>query len=82
MRDDVNDSLVFILCNNTAYFFTEIEVLEDDNALPKDHYVFQKSAFNGLELYKMPSNIELVSTIHTDSFSFNRNNFLHFIIKG
>ena len=30
-------------------FFTEIEVLEDDNALPKDQYVFQKLAFTGLE---------------------------------
>ena len=63
-------------------FFTEIEVLEDDNALPKDHYVFQKLAFNGLELYNKPLNIELVSTIHTDSFSFNRNNYVQFIIKG
>ena len=30
----------------------------------------------------MPLNIELVSTIHTDSFSFNRNNYIQFIIKG
>ena len=51
MRDNVKDSLVFILCNNTAYFFTEIEVLEVDNALPKNHYVFQNLAFNGLELF-------------------------------
>ena len=73
---------VFILSNNTVYFFTEIEVLEDDNAFPKDQYVFQKLAFNGLELYNKPLNIELVSTIHTDSFSFNRNNYIQFIING
>ena len=36
MRDNVKDSLVFILSNFTAYLFTEIEVLEDDNALPKE----------------------------------------------
>ena len=82
MHDNVKDSLVFILSNNTAYFFTEIEVLEDDNALPKDQCVFQKLAFDGLEQYNMPLNIELVSTIHTDSFSFNRNNYIQFIIKG
>ena len=58
MRDNVKDSLVFILSNNTAYFFTEIEVLEDDNVLPKDQCVFQKLVFNGLELYNMPLNIE------------------------
>ena len=47
MRDNVKYSLIFILSNNTAYFFTEIEVLEDDNALPKDQCVFQNLAFNG-----------------------------------
>ena len=35
-----------------------------------------------MELYNKPLNIELVSTIHTDSFSFNRNNYIQFIIKG
>ena len=51
MRDNVKYSLIFILSNNTAYFFTETEVLEDDNALPKDQCVFQKLVFNGLKLY-------------------------------
>ena len=82
MRDNVKDSLVFILSNNTAYFFSEYEVLEDGHTLPKDRYVFQKLAYNGLKQYNNPSNIELVSTNYTDSFSFNRNNYMELVIKG
>ena len=82
MRDNVKDSIVFILSNNTAYFFPEYEVLEDEHTLPKTHCVFQKLAYNGLKLYNYPPNIGLVSSNHTDYFSFNRNNYMEFAIKG
>ena len=62
-------------------FFTEFEVLEDGHELPKDHYTFQKVVYNGLELYTMPLSIELVSAIHTDSFLFNRNYYIQFVMK-
>ena len=82
MRDNVNDCLVFILSNNTAYFFSEYEVLEDGHTLPKDYYTFQKLSYNGLKLYNNPSNIQLVSTNHTDYYSFHRNNYMEIVIKS
>ena len=35
IRDNIRESLVFTLSNNTAYYFSEFEVLEGDKVLPK-----------------------------------------------
>ena len=65
-----------------TYYIFWSWLFEDGHTLPKDNCVFQKLAYNGLKLYNNPSNLELVSTNHTDYFSFNRKNYMEFVIKG
>ena len=81
IRDNIRESLVFTLSNNTAYYFSEFEVLEDDKILPKNQYSLKNMAYCGCEQYNKPTDKDLISTKHTDSFSFNRNNYIEIYIE-
>ena len=81
MRDNIQQSLVFTLSNNTAYYLSEIEVLEDNEVLPKNQYSLNKIIYSGCKQYNQPLNLELISTTYTDSFSFNRNNYIEIVVK-
>ena len=81
IRDNIRESLVFTLSNNTAYYLSEIEVLEDYEVLPKNQYSLKNMAYCGCEQYNKPTDKDLISTKHTDSFSFNRNNYIEIYIE-
>ena len=42
IRDNIQQSLVFTLSNNTAYFFSNFEVLKNNEVLPKSDYAIKK----------------------------------------
>ena len=80
--DNIQQSLVFTLSNNTAYFLSNFEVLKDNEVLPKNQYSIKKIVYNGCEQKNKVLNLELISTNYTDSFSFNRNNYIELYVKG
>ena len=82
IRDNIQQSLVFTLSNNTAYFLSNFEVLKDNEVLPKNQYSIKKIVYNGCEQKNKVLNLELISTNYTDSFSFNRNNYIELYVKG
>ena len=49
IRDNIQQSLVFTLTNNTAYFLSNFEVLKDNEVLPKNQYSIKKIVYNGCE---------------------------------
>ncbi len=55
IRDNIRESLVFTLSNNTAYYFLEFQVLEDDKILPKNQYSLKNMAYCGCEQYNKPT---------------------------
>ena len=68
IRDNIQQSLVFTLSNNTAYFFSNFEVLKDNEVLPKNDYAIKKIVYNGCEQNNKVLNLELISSSYTDSF--------------
>ena len=81
LYDNIQQVLVFTLSNNTAYFFCDYELLEDDKVLPKTQYSLIKLMYNGCHQRNNPLNAELISTSHNDYFSFNRNNYIEIVVK-
>ena len=69
--DNIQQTLVFTLSNNTAYFLSNFEVLKDNEVLPKNDYAIKKIVYNGCEQNNKVLNLELISSSYTDSFSFN-----------
>ena len=80
--DNIQQTLVFTLSNNTAYFLSNFEVLKDNEVLPKNQYSLKKIVCNGCEQCNKPLYRELISTNYTDSFSFNRNNYIELYVQG
>ncbi len=66
IRDFIWQSLVFTLSNNTAYYFSEFFVLEDDKILAKNLYSSKNLVHCGCEQDKKPTDKDLTSTKHTD----------------
>ena len=60
IRDNIRESLVFTLSNNTAYYFSEFEVLDDDKILPKNQYSLKNMVYCGCEQYNKPTDKEVI----------------------
>ena len=56
--DNIQQSLVFTLSNNTAYFLSNFEVLKDNEVLPKNQYSIKKIVYNGCEQKNKVLNLE------------------------
>ena len=61
--------------------FSKIWSLKDNEVLPKNQYAIKKIVCNGCESCNKPLYRELISTNYTDSFSFNRNNYIELYVK-